>query len=155
MPAGCVLRAAQPADEAAIRALVRGARLDPTQLRWAQFWVVAQGRQVIACGQLRRFAGAQELGSLVVAPAWQHRRLGSVLVRHLVQTATAPLYLECRAGLAPYYARFGFVPTGWRALPRALKLKFGLTLLLSTLFRQPAALLHHPAAGTRPSTPPQ
>ena len=42
-----------------------------------------------ACGQLRYFPGAQELGSLVVAPAWRGRGLGTYLVKHLIQSATS------------------------------------------------------------------
>jgi amino-acid N-acetyltransferase len=141
LPSGCILRPARAADAARIRALVWAARLDPTQLRWPQFWVVACGGEVIACGQLRRFRGAQELGSLVVAPAWRGRGLGGALVRALVRRATRPLFLECRGALASYYARFGFVPVSWRAAPAPLRWKFGLSHLLATLFRRPVATM--------------
>jgi amino-acid N-acetyltransferase len=150
LPPGCILRPARAEDQAAIRALVRVAQLDPTQLRWAQFWVVEHGGQVVACGQLRRFRGAQELGSLVVAPAWQRHGLGAVLVRRLVREATLPLYLECRAGLAPYYARFGFVRVSWRAVPGPLRFKFGLSTLVSRLFRQPVVSMRYPRPPAHP-----
>lgn len=141
LPPGCVLRRAQAADAAAIRALVRAARLDPTQLRWPQFWVITHAGRLIACGQLRRFPGAQELGSLVVDPAWRGQGLGGVLIRRLIQSARRPLFLECQAGLAPYYQRFGFVLVSWRTAPPPLKWKFGLSRLVSTLFRRPVAAL--------------
>ncbi len=143
LPAGCVLRAAREADMPAIRALVRGERLDPTQLRFQQFHVIECDGQIVACGQLRRFAGAQELGSLVVRPEWRGRHLGALLIRHLVQAADAPLYLECRGELAPFYRRYGFVPVRWRDLPRSLQPKFGLSRLLSTLVRQPTAMMQY------------
>ena len=141
LPPGCVLRPAGAPDAARIRALVWAARLDPTQLRWPQFLVIVCDGELIACGQLRRFRGAQELGSLAVVPAWQGRGLGGVLVRELVRRATGPLFLECRGALVSYYMRFGFVPVSWRAVPGPLKWKFGLTHLFSVLFRQPGAAM--------------
>ncbi|MFP3435630.1 GNAT family N-acetyltransferase, partial [Paraburkholderia sp. SIMBA_061] len=77
------------------RKLVLSARLDPTQLRWEQFWVIECQGEVIACGQLRNFGDDQELGSLVVAKPWRDRALGTALTQHLIAQATQPLYLEC------------------------------------------------------------
>ncbi len=101
LPSGCVLRKATSSDRWPIRLLVFSAKLDPTQLNWQQFWVIecdAYGgqslRHLVACGQLRNFSGAQELGSLVVAPSWRGRGLGTLLTQHLINTATQPLYLE-------------------------------------------------------------
>jgi amino-acid N-acetyltransferase len=59
----CNLRKAIPQDIWAIRWLVLAAFLDPTQLKVKQFWVIELDRKIIACGQLRTFAQAQELGS--------------------------------------------------------------------------------------------
>jgi len=141
LPAGCVLRPATAADLAAIRALVRAARLDPTQMRWPQFLVVACDGQIVACGQLRRFPGAQELGSLVVADGWRGRGLAGALIRQLIAEATQPLYLECQAPLVALYRRFGFTPVRWRAAPGPLRLKFGLAHALSRLSRRPVAAM--------------
>ncbi|MBE9018123.1 GNAT family N-acetyltransferase, partial [Chroococcidiopsidales cyanobacterium LEGE 13417] len=77
LPSGCNLRPANAKDAWAIRKLVLSAKLDPTQLRWQQFSVVECNGRVVACGQLRAFAGAQELGSLVVASNWRGKGLGS------------------------------------------------------------------------------
>lgn len=135
LPIGCVVRPARTSDIWAIRKLVLSAKLDPTQIRWSQFWVIECERRLVACGQLRCFPGAQELGSLVVAPAWRDRGLGTYLVEHLIQEATQPLYLECLGSrLARFYTRFGFVPVSWQELPRPLKWKFGFSKLVSTLF---------------------
>jgi amino-acid N-acetyltransferase len=134
LPSGCILRPACAKDIWAIRKLVLSAKLDPTQLRWSQFWVIEYEGRVVACGQLRSFPGAQELGSLVVAPAWQSRGLGSFLVKHLVQEATQPIYLECLGSrLARFYTRFGFVAIAWQDLPQSLKWKFGVSQLASRL----------------------
>lgn len=134
LPPECLLRPACAKDIWAIRKLVLSAKLDPTQLRWSQFWVIECEECVVACGQLRSFPGAQELGSLVIAPGWRGRGLGSYLVEHLIQEATQPLYLECLGSrLAKFYSRFDFVPISWQELPRPLKWKFGVSQLASRL----------------------
>nr|WP_246841326.1 GNAT family N-acetyltransferase [Chroococcidiopsis sp. TS-821] len=134
LPLGCSVRQARRNDLWTIRKLVLSAKLDPTQLNWSQFWVIECQQKVVACGQLRNFQTAQELGSLVVSPAWRDRGLGSYLVKHLIAQATQPLYLECVGSrLAEYYTRFGFVPISWQALPQSLKLKFGISQLAAKL----------------------
>lgn len=82
-----MLRKATSGDQWSIRLLVFSAKLDPTQLNWQQFWVVECNRNLVACGQLRNFSGAQELGSLVVASPWRGRGLGTLLTQHLINTA--------------------------------------------------------------------
>jgi amino-acid N-acetyltransferase len=145
LPIGCILRPATPGDLNAIRWLVLTVPLDPTQLRWQQFWVIEHGGRVIACGQLRSFEQAQELGSLVVARGWRDRGLGSILVNHLIQQATDPLYLECLGQrLASYYQKFGFEPVDWETLPRSLQHKFGTSKKLASWLPLPLAILHHP-----------
>lgn len=145
LPPGGILRPATPSDIWPIRWLVLSVPLDPTQLRWQQFWVIELEGKVIACGQLRSFEDAQELGSLVVAQGWRDRGLGSVLVRHLIQQATQPLYLECLGQrLAAYYQRFGFEPVAWEALPRSLQRKFGTSKTLATLLRLPLVIMYRP-----------
>lgn len=135
LPPGCVFRPAHAKDIWAIRRLVLSAKLDPTQIRWSQFWIIESEGRIVACGQLRSFPGAQELGSLVVAPTWRGRGLGTYLVKHLIEQATQPLYLECLGiRLAHFYTRFGFVPVSWQQLPRPLKSKFGFSKLVSTIF---------------------
>lgn len=134
LPSGCLLRPASAQDIWAIRKLVWRAKLDPTQLRWSQFWLIECQEGVVACGQLRCFPDAQELGSLVVATAWQGRGLGGYLVKHLIEEATTPLYLECLGSkLAMFYTRFGFVPISWHELPPSLKRKFGVSQLVTQL----------------------
>lgn len=92
LPPGCVLRPACATDTEAIQSLMSTELLDPTQLHWSQFWVIEMNRCLVACGQLRRYSGTQELGSLVVAPSWRGQGLGTLLVQHLSGQATAPLY---------------------------------------------------------------
>jgi amino-acid N-acetyltransferase len=138
LPVGYILRPATPQDIRSIRRLVWQARLDPTQLRWQQFWIIERGGDVIACGQLRCHGMVQELGSLVVAPPQRQQGLGTYLVQYLIQQSTQPLYLECLGkNLQQYYHRFGFVPISWKLLPSELKLKFGISQLGRIVLRIP------------------
>ena len=142
LPVDCVLRKATPEDIWAIRFLVFGAKLDPTQLLWQQFWVIEHNHKLIACCQLRNFPQAQELGSLVVTPKWRHKGLGTFLTSHLIQQATQPLYLECLGRkLVDFYRRLNFVPIEYEQLPESLKRKFGLSNLGKKLVGVPVTYM--------------
>ena len=142
----CQLRRATVQDIWSIRRLVFLARLDPTQLRWSQFWVICKDEKIIGCGQLRTFRGAQELGSVVIEPAWRRCGLGTYLVQHLAQEASEPLYLECLGiRLAQFYTRNGFVSVDWHSLPPSLKRKFGFSTLVAKLLRLPLHLMQYRA----------
>lgn len=144
LPTECTLRSATSEDIWSIRLLVLGAKLDPTQIRWQQFWVIECNGQLVACGQLRNFSGAQELGSLVVLPAWRGRGLGTFLTQHLIHQATQPLYLECLGDrLARYYTRFGFIAISFEDLPPSLKRKFGLSQLGKKLIKVPVVFMEY------------
>ncbi|MBW4645383.1 MAG: GNAT family N-acetyltransferase [Goleter apudmare HA4340-LM2] len=144
LPSGCVLRRATSGDMWSIRWLVFSAKLDPTQLHWQQFWVIECEEKLAACGQLRQFSGVQELGSLVVTPAWRGHGLATFLVQHLLNTATQPLYLECLGqGLVEFYSRFGFVPISFPDLPSSLKLKFRWSELAKKLMRVPVVFMKY------------
>lgn len=145
LPTGCRIRRATDKDQWRIIRLVLSAKLDPTQLRWQQFWVIEYQQQVIACGQLRCFESAQELGSLVVTKEWRDRALGTILTQHLIAEATQPLYLECLGKpLVQFYARFGFVPVEWKNLPRSLQAKFRLSHWAKRILKIPVEFLKLP-----------
>lgn len=128
LPAEYVLRKATSEDIWSIRLLVLRAALDPTQIKWEQFWVIEHNGEIVACGQLRNFSGVQELGSLVVLPRWRGQGLGTALTQHLINQATLPLYLECLGQqLAQLYSRFGFTQVAFENLPPSLKRKFGIS----------------------------
>ncbi|MCW5313939.1 GNAT family N-acetyltransferase [Nostoc sp. KVJ3] len=154
LPSGCILRKATSADKWSIRLLIFSAKLDPSQLKWQQFWVVEYDANLVACGQLRNFSGAQELGSLVVTSTWRGRGLGTFLIQHLINTATQPLYLECLGeGLAQFYSRFDFVPISFEDLPEfpktgglsTLKGKFRFSQLAKRLLRVPVVFMEYRA----------
>jgi len=144
LPQGCIVRKATSNDASSICWLVLKAKLDPTQLKWQQFWLVECDSNVIACGQLRNFQDAQELGSLVVAKKWRNRGLGTLLTQHLIDQATQPLYLECLGDkLVSYYTKFGFVPIDFQDLPVSLKSKFRLSQLGKQLIGVPVTFLKY------------
>jgi amino-acid N-acetyltransferase len=143
LPDGLLLRPAVASDLEQIKGLVRGAQLDQTQLRVAQFVVIVAGAEVVACGQLRRFGRVRELGSLVVAREWRGQGLAEVIIGQLLAEADGPVYLECLDKLVPFYQKYGFVRVGWRALPRELKPKFGLTQVLARVVRFELAMMVH------------
>lgn len=147
LPNGCILRRGTSEDIWSIRWLVLSAKLDPTQIRFSQFWVIECEGKIVACGQLRNFYDTQELGSLVVSPAWRNRGLGTLVTRHLIAEATQPLYLECLGQrLAEFYTRFGFVVIAFEDLPRSLKGKFGLSQLGKKLLGVPVVFMHYPSS---------
>ncbi|MEM7555241.1 MAG: GNAT family N-acetyltransferase [Cyanobacteria bacterium P01_A01_bin.84] len=145
LPFGCVLRQATQKDIWSIRILVLGAKLDPTQIKWQQFWLIEYQGKIIACGQLRNFLDTQELGSLVVKKAWQNQGIGTYLVRHLVQQANKPLYLECLGQkLERFYSQRGFVKVQYENLPSSMQGKFKLSQLGKQMIGIPVTFMQYP-----------
>lgn len=154
LPMGCVLRRATSGDIWSIRLLVLLATLDPTQLRWQQFWVIECEGELVACGQLRSFFGAQELGSLVVKSGWRGRGLGTFLTQHLIHEATQPLYLECLGQrLAQFYFGFGFVPISIQDIPPSLARKFRFSHLGKMLLGVPVVFMEYRQDDSKNYTP--
>ncbi|AUT03604.1 GNAT family N-acetyltransferase [Nostoc sp. CENA543] len=150
LPPGCELRRATSQDMRSLRRLVFSAMLDPTQLHWQQFWVIEFQAEVIACGQLRNFSQAQELGSLVVKPNWRGRGIATFLTHYLITQATQPLYLECLGQrLAQFYSHFGFVQVDFENLPKSLQNKFKISQLGKKILRVPVIFMQHQGEATR------
>lgn len=144
LPEGCTLRKATSKDASSIRWLVFKAKLDPTQLKWQQFWIIEFEKNIIACGQLRNFNEAQELGSLVVEKNWRSRGLGSLIAEHLINQAIQPLYLECLGNnLVNYYQKLGFVSVDFKNLPLSLKSKFKISQLGKKIIGIPVTFMKY------------
>lgn len=122
--------------------MVLGAGLDPTALHWSHFHVAEIEGEIVGVGQIR--PKACELGSLVVKESWRGQGIGGQLIRSLLATQDSPVYLECRASLAPYYAQFGFEEIDWREAPVPLRFKAGAGHLMSKLFNVKLAVMRHP-----------
>ncbi len=106
-----ILRPARAEDQAAIRQIVREARINPTGLDWRRFVVAEDDGQIVATGQIKPHRdGSRELASIATRPAYQRRGLASALIRGLLADCAPPLYLVCAAHNAGFYPRFGFRP---------------------------------------------
>lgn len=125
------IRPATANDEATIKAMIRQERLDPTSLKWENFFVAEQDSKIVAIGQIKQYPGCQELGSLVTLPAYRGQGIAGQLIAALEEKAEWPLYLLCLAKMEPFYQRFGYEAISWWQAPAMLKLKLTPTLLVA------------------------
>ena len=116
---GCLIRAAQAGEAAAIKALVYSERLNPTGLDWRRFLVAVDEKgNVFACGQIKPHRdGSLELASLVVSPERRGTGLARRLIEALVAISDSDLYLTCRVSLGGFYEHFGFQAIGQEEMP--------------------------------------
>jgi len=115
------IRPARADEQDLIRQMVKDAGLDPTGLNWPNFLIAEADGAVVGIGQVR--PRTPELGSLIVVPERRGEGIGGALIEALAATVDGPIYLECRSGLATYYAQFGFREIRPREAPMPLKLK--------------------------------
>jgi ElaA protein len=76
------------------------------------FWVEEDG---VVVSYLRMYPGeegATWIGRVVTDPRHRARGLGSLLMRHALGRATAPVRISAQAQLAPWYAARGFQRCG-------------------------------------------
>jgi N-acetylglutamate synthase-like GNAT family acetyltransferase len=131
MEQAITIRNARWEDEAAIKRLVRAARLDPMSLHWKNFLVAESTGRVVGIGQVKPYRGARELGSLVVMKSHQRQGIGATIIRALIEREPGDLFLFCQARLEGYYARFGFRRIGFRETRGTVRTKY----LFTRLFR--------------------
>jgi predicted N-acetyltransferase YhbS len=104
-----IIRPATAAEQATITAIVRAARINPSDLDWRRFLVAEQGGRIVGVVQVRPHDdGSRELASLAVVPEQQGQGVGAALVGALLERERGPLDLMCMDQMAGYYARFGF-----------------------------------------------
>ena len=108
------------ADEAGlIKQMVRAEHLNPLSLDWQHFRlaVLAEG-EIVGCVQVKTHRdGSRELASLVVQPRWRRRGIARGLIEACLSRNRGELYLTCRAGLGPFYQKFGFAPVALEQMP--------------------------------------
>lgn len=104
-----IIRPATEHDQAAITAIIRAARINPSGLDWRRFLVVDDAGRIIGTGQIKPHDdGTYELSSLAVVPDRQRGGLASAIVYALLARSHGRLYLTCEQHMWPFYARFGF-----------------------------------------------
>lgn len=136
-----IIRPAVQRDQAAIKAIVRAARINPLDLDWQRFLVAEDSGQIVGVGQVKPHRdGSRELASIAVVPERQRQGIGGTIIRALLGRETGPLYLMCEDHLETYYVRFGFRRVGadnmspyFRRMSRLAKV---FTLLASVVTRQ-------------------
>jgi amino-acid N-acetyltransferase len=107
------LRPAAAADQPAIRALVRGERLNPHGLDWPRFLLATIGPVVVGAVQMRLHAdGSRELASLVVARDFRGHGLAGRLIEGLLASHCGPVHVITARANARHYVRWHF-----RAVP--------------------------------------
>jgi ribosomal protein S18 acetylase RimI-like enzyme len=121
LPPGITIRTAVREDDSAIRAIVRGERLNPLGYDWKNFLVAADaGGRILGIGAVKRHGdGSRELASIATVPDRRGRGIASAVIRTILdrEGAAGPLYLTCRARMAPFYERFGFRVVGEGEMP--------------------------------------
>lgn len=116
------LRPATAADQGTVKAMVRGAGLNPLDLKWQRFLLAELDGRVVGIGQVRHHGdGSRELASLVVEEALRGQGIGEQLVYALMAREQGPVYLFCQNLLETYYARFGFTAATREGLPPKLR----------------------------------
>jgi len=117
------IRPATEADDAAIKALIHEADINPRDLDWRRFLVADDGGQVVACAQVRVHRhGTRELASVAVRAA----RRGEGIGRRISEAAIAheerrPLFLYTEAATVAYWSKFAFVEVADDDLPDDLR----------------------------------
>lgn len=136
------IRRAEPADAAAIHALVRSERLNPTDLRWPNFVVACDGADIVGAVQMRHHVdGSHELGSLVVVPGLRGHGLAARLIDTLLAGFPGPVHMITQRRHATHFERWGFRPVRLLRAPVAVRLNWLMgqsVSLWSMLRRRPA-----------------
>src|SRR5512136_162698 len=129
------IRPAHSHEEAIIKAMIRGERLDPFNVHWRNFLVATEGERIVGIGQVKVYRSGRELGSLVVVADRRQTGVGAAIIKALIARENGPLLLFCLAFREPFYAKFGFRRVGLADIPGSFKLKYALGTVFTRLMR--------------------
>jgi N-acetylglutamate synthase-like GNAT family acetyltransferase len=134
------VRRATAADQAAIIALVRGARLNPRGLEWPGFAVAADDTgALVGVAQVRAHPdGSRELASAVVLPAVRGHGVASRLIQRLLADEAGIVYAVVDRPHAGRLGRWGFAPADPRALPRGVRRTLRVGRVVTAVLSLPA-----------------
>ena len=135
------VRRATPLDQPAIRAMVQGERLNPTDLRWSNFMVAVTEGGIVGAVQMRKHTdGSRELGSLVVASELRGQGIAKRLIDALLAAEPGPVWMITWDGFAHACARWGFRPIDPRSAPVKVRRNWrlgSLARIVSLIMRRP------------------
>lgn len=115
------VRRATAEEQAAIVALVRGAKLNPSNLRWPGFVVAERDGRIVGVAQLRRHVdGAVELASLVVEPAARGGGVATSMIDTLIAGEKTTIYAIIDGRYIDHFGRWGFSQITPAELPRSV-----------------------------------
>ena len=134
-------RLATEQDQQAIKALVRGERLNPTGIEWPNFVVAAMADRIVGAVQIRKHSdGSRELGSLVVAKDQRGHGIASRMIDRALADEREPVWTITNERWAGACTRWGFERIEPSAAP--VKVRFNYRMgrrarIISFFRRQP------------------
>ncbi|BAZ08118.1 GNAT family N-acetyltransferase [Calothrix sp. NIES-3974] len=90
------------------------------------FWVIEANQVILGCAELRNMRQHSLLFNVCIKRKYRHQKLGSYLIKHIIQYAKKPLYLGCYQELIPFYSRFGFTVISPNLLSLEIQFSLGL-----------------------------
>jgi amino-acid N-acetyltransferase len=116
------LRRATEADQDRIKEIIHEVGINPSGLSWQRFLLAEVAGTVIGTGQIKPHGdGSRELASIAVLPAYEHRGIGSQIIRALLEGESDTIYLMCQRRNEAFYQGFGFSAIAEDQMPRALR----------------------------------
>jgi amino-acid N-acetyltransferase len=116
---------ATAADQARIREIVLGARLNPRGLDWPNFVVAEEAGQLVGVAQMRKHPdGSRELASLVVTPQARGKGVAGSLIEALLAGEGGPVCMILDRPFASHYRHWGFEEIAPRSAPASVRANY-------------------------------
>ena len=117
-----VIRLAGATDESHIFDMMRGEPVRPVDRQWHRFLVAEIDGRIVGAVLMRHHRdGASELGSLIVAPPYRGRGLGTRLIDAALDHHVGTCFVIARAIHAEYYRRWDFQTMEPRRAPASVR----------------------------------
>lgn len=105
---GIIFRVPTDAEFTEVKKYVEAFWLDNENMLKEQFRILLDDGKFVAFGRLRKNSDATELCSLGVLEEYRHKGMGSAMVKHLLDAASANVYVVCV--IPGFFNKQGFVP---------------------------------------------
>ncbi len=94
---------------------------------WSTYWLVKYENIIIGCCKLSEGAEYSTISSVYIHPNWRNRKLGSALIKFMVNQSEKTVYLICKPKLLAFYTNLGFNKLNWdNNLSLPLKTQFNI-----------------------------